>query len=368
MNTERYELIERYLQGTLSSEETRRLEQNIEQDAELAQEVREYRLLHQSFETFKHRSRLRQQLNAIHQEVEKSRKTDTKSKVYGLQVWTKRFMPTMAVAASVAMVTVLSMVLMRDYLRGLEIQTNTGFQALKRDNVAIKKDLETLKKTTAELTDATVEIQARFLATGFLITPNGYLATSQHVVSDADSVYVENMTDHTRYKAEVVYTDQLTDLSILKITDKKFKTLARLPYTIAYKEADLAEPIYTLAFPREEMVFGEGSISAKSDYEGDTAKYQVSIPVNPGNSGSPVFDIQGNLVGIVSGRNNNAQGATSAVKSRFLYTAIDSLAKGDATLRQMLPRYNALRYLRRPDQIKQIQPFVFSVRIYNNKK
>jgi S1-C subfamily serine protease len=367
MNAELYELVERYLQGKLDAEERRRLEQNIEQDAELAQEVKEYRLLNKSFATFKSRTNLRKQLNSIHQELDKTTRTTTKTKVYGLKVWTRRFMPTMTVAASVAIITVVSMVLMRNYLQSLEHKIDTGFQPLINQNKKIEDKLNTIEQKTNEL-QGVMETPVAGTATGFMITPNGYLATSQHVVNEADSVYVENMSDHKRYKVEVVYTDAITDLSILKITDKKFKGFARLPYTLAYKESELAEPVYTLAFPRQEMVFGEGSISSKSDYEGDTAKYQVSIPVNPGNSGSPVFDTQGNLVGIVSGRNNNAQGATSAVKSRFLYSAIDTLAKSDASLRQFLPRYNTIHYMRRPDQVKQIQPFVFSVRVYKNKK
>jgi hypothetical protein len=53
-------------------------------------------------------------------------------------------------------------------------------------------------------------------------------------------------------------------------------------------------------------------------YNGDTLKYQVSVPVNPGQSGSPLFDEQGNVIGVISAKNGSADGVSYAVKSSHM--------------------------------------------------
>lgn len=94
---------------------------------------------------------------------------------------------------------------------------------------------------------------------------------------------------------------------------------------------------FALGYPRETIVYSEGNISASSGVEGDTTKFQLSLLVNPGNSGSPVLDDQGNLIGIISGRNNNAQGVSYAVKAQYIYDMIKNIP--DKTLRDdLLPK------------------------------
>ncbi len=110
--------------------------------------------------------------------------------------------------------------------------------------------------------------------------------------------------------------------------------------------------MYTLGYPREDVVYGEGALSARSGFEGDTAFYQVSIPVNPGNSGGPLLDEHGNLIGVVSGRQNDVQSAAFATKSSYLVRLVDSLeaAKpGDAL--QPAP-LSQLAGTGRPQQLK----------------
>src|SRR5437764_704090 len=82
-----------------------------------------------------------------------------------------------------------------------------------------------------------------------------------------------------------IYVNKNTDLAILKVIDTSFKKINSLPYYIPRTTSELGEQIFTLGYPKEEVVYGEGYISAKSGYSGDTTAYQISISVNPGNSG-----------------------------------------------------------------------------------
>ncbi|MFX5785492.1 hypothetical protein ABTE36_23650, partial [Acinetobacter baumannii] len=77
--------------------------------------------------------------------------------------------------------------------------------------------------------------------------------------------------------------------AILLINDPEYVPVKNIPYIIRKSNADLGEEIFTLGYPRNEVVYGMGYLSAKSGYNGDTLSYQIQMSVNPGNSGAPVF-------------------------------------------------------------------------------
>ncbi|RZK90175.1 MAG: serine protease, partial [Hymenobacter sp.] len=192
--------------------------------------------------------------------------------------------------------------------------------------------------------------------------------TSAHVIQGpdfqkADSVLIEGR-DHQRYHAETVYSDVKHDLAILRIKDAKFDGFGKLPYMFKGGQADIGERVYTLGYPREDVVYGEGALSARSGFNGDTAFYQVSIPVNPGNSGGPLLDGQGNLIGVVSGRQDDAQSAAFATKSSYLVRLVDSLKNHQPAQPYHLPRANQLMGAARSQQVKRLQDFVFVVKVY----
>ena len=125
----------------------------------------------------------------------------------------------------------------------------------------------------------------------------------------------------------------------------------------------LGESVYTLGFPREDIVYGEGSVSSRTGYEGDSASYQVSIPVNPGNSGGPLFDQNGFLIGMISGKQTEMDAAAFAVKSNYIKNRIDSLTSMSGAGNTIRP--NLLFGFSRPQQIKKLEGFVFNVKVYN---
>ncbi len=142
----------------------------------------------------------------------------------------------------------------------------------------------------------------KFVGTSFLIDGKGYLVTNYHVISKMKNIYVDNNKGDS-YSAEVVYIRQLAaDLAILKITDTSYKTIANLPYSIKRGNSDLGEQFFTLGFPRNEIVYGEGYVSAKSGKDGDSLAYQLTVSANPGNSGGPVINKNGEIIGIITAK------------------------------------------------------------------
>jgi len=361
-----YEQIESYVAGRMSSADKAAFEQQLLQNQPLAEEIRQHQLLMDGFDTYSRRTRMKKHFDFFHKDWKEESKDQPFIYTYGARAFWRRHLPTVAVAASVAIVTVFSTIFMTNYLRSLEHRQVSSIQELRRENKDIRKTLNVISEAVSQQQG---ERQARFSGTGFMISANGYIVTNRHVVEGADSVYVEAVNGSAtklRYKVQVLYTDLNPgiDLALLKITDSSFRSLARMPYALRTREADLGEMVYTLAYPREDMVFGEGSISSHTGYQGDTSKYQISVPVNPGNSGAPLLDAQGNLIGIISSKNTNEDGAAFAVKSKHLLTLLDAIPADSLPEPVLLPRRNSVAQLSRPEQIKKLQSFVFNVKVY----
>ncbi|MGH2566437.1 MAG: trypsin-like peptidase domain-containing protein, partial [Ginsengibacter sp.] len=157
---------------------------------------------------------------------------------------------------------------------------------------------------------------------------------------------------------KAIYSDKMTDIAILKISDTTFKKVTGLPYTFPKNTAELGDHIFTLGYPREEVVYGEGYLSAKSGFYGDTSSYQISISVNPGNSGGPVVNRNGEIIGIISSKETNADGVVFAIKSKNIYDAIKECGNDSVKL----PTVNTLKGLDRVQQIQKLEDFVYMIK------
>jgi len=91
------------------------------------------------------------------------------------------------------------------------------------------------------------------------------------------------------------------------------------------------------------------------------------IPVNPGNSGGPLLDPQGNIIGVIRGKISTAEGTGFAIKSTEIMRSIASV-EGDSARSELILNNNrsSLKKLKRSEQIKRINPYVFNVLVYKN--
>ncbi len=366
--------IEDYLSQNLDEIQRAAFEQQLEVHPELQKEVDDYRVLFDGLESYQRRKNLSAQLESFHQEMTKTTILSVTSQVAKPQprqffLTLKKYSPNLLVAASVAILAIFTTIwVLDDSVRSIEQKQKSYFLSLRRDINKVKQKQEKLAKDQKISQDP--KPVREYGATAFVISSNGYLVTNYHVVKDADSIYVESTKDKTSlsFKVENIYSDPAKDLAVLRITDPDFIGFAELPYTIRGEEANLGEDVFTLAYPRQEMVYGEGSISAQSGYRGDTLTYQISIPVNPGNSGGPLLDAQGNLIGIVVGKHLAMDGAAFAVKVKHLKADLDSLALNTDMPPILIPKSSHIQFLKRPEQIDLLKDFVFVVRVYNGKE
>jgi serine protease Do len=205
---------------------------------------------------------------------------------------------------------------------------------------------------------------AQFGGTGFALTSNGYLCTNFHVIDKADSIYVQNSKGDS-YKVKVVYQDPQYDIAILKIVDKGFAPLANLPYKLKKFNSGMGEHVYTLGYPKDDAVLGEGYLSSNTGFGGDSLSYQVDIRVNPGNSGGPLLDNQGNVIGVISAKESQVDGAAYAIKSKYILDALRAIPQDSLGANVAMNRKNGLQGLIRSKQIEKIQDYVFMIKVYN---
>ena len=203
--------------------------------------------------------------------------------------------------------------------------------------------------------------------TGFFIDQSGYLATNYHVVDDAKYIEIEFYRDGDlqTHKVEVVKEDKNNDLAILKITDSDFEKFDALPYYFSTRVADVGEEVFALGYPLtnylgKDIKFTDGKISSKTGYDGDIANYQTTTPIQPGNSGGPLFDYDGNLIAINAARftHENSQNISYSIKSSYLKNLIDVLP-----INLRLPDNKDIKSLKLTEKIKVLSDYVVLIKI-----
>lgn len=153
------------------------------------------------------------------------------------------------------------------------------------------------------------------LGSGFIISADGIIITNAHVVADADEVIVK-LTDRREFKAKVKGQDKLSDVAVLKI-DAKDLPVVKIGNP---QSARVGEWVIAIGSPFGfENTVTAGIISAKSrslEDEGNVPFLQTDVAVNPGNSGGPLFNMNGEVIGINSqifSRSGGYQGLSFAI-------------------------------------------------------
>ncbi|NBP68831.1 MAG: serine protease [Cytophagia bacterium] len=356
MNIEEADLLDGYASGILSERDKMQIEERMNIDASFKERVEAHVLIVRALKEYEERKSLKKTLDTIHNELDISTHLNAqKSKQsYRLQ----SYLPTIAVAASVALICVVGAFFMF-------ISYDKGKQA---DYLELRKNVDKLRKSQTQILENIKKDKAnnispgKYSGSGFLISSNGYVVTAYHVVKSADSIYIEN-EKFGRLKTRLVHADVANDIALLMIADNQLSKNIVMP-VIRKVEGNIGESVYTLGFPREDIVYGEGSISAASGYEQNENSYQVSIPLNPGNSGGPMIDQQGAVVGIISGIQTETRGAAFAIKSSVLLETIQNIPVDSLTTPVSLYNKNQWRNMTRVNQIKKWRDFVFVVKVY----
>ena len=203
---------------------------------------------------------------------------------------------------------------------------------------------------------------------GIIISKYGHIVTNHHVIEDADDIEVEFIVNEEvqKFNAEIVQSDKVNDLAIIKIFDINFDGLDDLPYNFKSRSSDVGTKVYAFGYPMALSIMGkeikvtDGIISSKTGFDGNITTYQITAPIQAGNSGGPLFDDKGNFLGINSSglRKNIADNVGYTIKSSYVLNLLDILPK---TID--LPKNTKLESLPLTEQIKEISKYVVLVKV-----
>lgn len=195
--------------------------------------------------------------------------------------------------------------------------------------------------------------------TGFLISQLGYLVTNYHVVENARKITVKGGSlSLSGAEASVIVSDKTNDLCILKLSTNNLN-LPKIEYGFDEDLYKSGTPVFCMGYPLTSLMGSEikvtdGIISSTTGFQGDITTYQISSPVQPGNSGGPLFNNAGNVIGVINAKIPGAENVSYAVKLSYLKNLLQlvddniSLTKtdrGNLTLSQKIESFRKSIYL-----------------------
>lgn len=213
---------------------------------------------------------------------------------------------------------------------------------------------------------------------GFLLTSTGLVVTNYHVVEDANIIEVVFPEKNIIKTATVKIKDTKNDIAILEIKDFSFSELSSQPIPFSFADVSsvkVGQEVFTLGFPLGDIMgtkprLSTGRITSQFGIQDDPRLFQISNPLQPGNSGGPLFNTKGEIVGIVISSLNAKyfyenmgiipQNVNFAVKVNYLQSLVSMLPDGD----EVAKRKNSVKIGSIEDLIEQLNPFIVRVQVY----
>ncbi len=190
---------------------------------------------------------------------------------------------------------------MGDWYAGNKLKTTMVFKVSKKLIMSINAPKEwdaqiVLLKTYPTSTSQDIERSG----TGFAISEDGHIATAYHVIKDAKTIKIHLAKD-SFVSAKLICGDPVNDLAVLKIEKSTPSFLQLAPM----RSAKAGDRVFTIGFPvssvlGKEAKYTEGVVSSLSGIEGASSLLQISVPVQPGNSGGALVNERGEVVGIIT--------------------------------------------------------------------
>ena len=210
----------------------------------------------------------------------------------------------------------------------------TSFNNILKERGVKKIKIRKVLSSRGGFSKSSIKRKSSNSGTGFVISENGLIVTSEHVIKDAKNIEIV-LRNGSKLKAVVLNKDPINDVAILKV-DLKSSYLK----LISSRSKNKGDEVFTLGYPLVSLQGQEqkatfGRINALSGVKGDVRYMQVDVPIQPGNSGGPLIDSNGNVVGVITSmlHQMNTLRATGVLPQNVNYTV-----KSDYII-PLLPEY-----------------------------
>lgn len=355
MNLSREQLwqyAEDYVYGRLNDDIIYQLNQFIHSDDSIKKEWLDNIETIQTLKDISDQESLKSKINSIHTDYVTEQKKP--SFLSANILWIRNVAAVLVIVISSSLLTALF------FNKDQNENQHNEFISLKRDIQNIKNSQEQLKLSIDSNHSKAIIPQENTAGTGFAITNDGYIVTDYHVIDKADSVYIKVRTNEYK-KAFLVAFDLKSDIALLKIEDNQFRfTKSEIPFHLSTSPSPIAQSIYSIGYPQDNIFYSEGYISSHTGVNGSKVQYQLELPAHPGQSGSPIFDHNGEIIGMLLGKKTYA---TYAVISTSILELIKTLPKEHKI---KLTTKNNLKNLPRTEQVKKANDYVFPVLVFKS--
>ena len=196
----------------------------------------------------------------------------------------------------------------------------------------IASQVKSSKASLAENNNLPQQRRAGSSGTGVIVSSSGLIVTAAHVINGAKKIEVP--LNGIKLQATIIEIDSRNDLALLRIGGSGWPAAPITPS----REVRLGQSVFTIGYPNTDIQgsspkFTKGEISSLSGMQDEPTQWQISVPVQSGNSGSPLFDEAGNVVGVVVSKLNAletakttgdlAQNVNYAVKNAYLLPMLE---------------------------------------------
>lgn len=363
---EKIALFDAYLDNELSAQDGENFEQMLEKDIDFAAAFEAYKEM--SNEIFDGASyvHFKTQMDDIHASLYEKKKRKP-------IILRPKFYVPISVAAGLALLLMITNPFGGQENGDMAMEDNV-YQELKNDEGSEEStegesdemEFESPENTHEEMLDSAYSVLDEVLpivkktpkGSCFMISNDGVFITSKHLVHKKKYVKLQQRDRDIAFNAEVIYRDSLLDFAILRCAKKQTDDFKAVPFKFYRKKPALGDDVFTLGYPKADIVYTTGVVSSETGFKSDSVSYEISMPSNPGNSGAPLFTKKGDLVGMVIANNSKKQSVTYILKPFYIQERLNNLK--DSLNIDMRSNYTR-RYSSVPPMIDKYRPFIFEI-------
>ena len=193
---------------------------------------------------------------------------------------------------------------------------------------------------------------------------NGYIITNYHLVENSSSITVSGYTSNGNfnYNANLVCFDKNTDLALLQIRDESnYHNSDIPPYNVSNTINEIGDEVFIIDLSStdgnsDRVTSTTGIISSKMGFDDNYSLYEITVLEQSHNSGAPVFNKKGQLIGLICSNQSKGNNVVFATKSNYIKMIVDTIGG-----KSILPSVNKLYSLSPKEQVQAISPYLFNI-------